>query len=37
MKTTGLRIGLVGPLFPPSGRRENKIQQLTQLLRDWTF
>ena len=34
MKTTGLRIGLVGPLPPPFGGMANQMRQLAQLLRD---
>jgi glycosyltransferase involved in cell wall biosynthesis len=34
MKTTGLRIGLVGPLPPPFGGMANQMRQLEQLLRD---
>ncbi len=34
MKTTGLHIGLVGPLPPPSGGMANQMQQLAKLLRD---
>jgi glycosyltransferase involved in cell wall biosynthesis len=33
MKATGLRIGLVGPLPPPSGGMANQTQQLATLLR----
>jgi len=34
MKTTGLRIGLVGPLPPPFGGMANQMRQLAQLLHD---
>ncbi len=34
MKTTGLHIGLVGPLPPPSGGMANQMLQLAKLLRD---
>jgi glycosyltransferase involved in cell wall biosynthesis len=34
MKTTGLHIGLVGPLPPPPGGMANQTQQLAKLLRD---
>jgi glycosyltransferase involved in cell wall biosynthesis len=34
MKTTGLHIGLVGPLPPPFGGMANQMRQLAQLLRD---
>jgi len=34
MKTSGLHIGLVGPLPPPSGGMANQTQQLAKLLRD---
>ena len=34
MRTTGLRIGLVGPLPPPFGGMANQMRQLAQLLRN---
>ena len=34
MKTSGLHIGLVGPLPPPSGGMANQTQQLAKLLRN---
>ncbi|MEO6431038.1 MAG: glycosyltransferase family 1 protein, partial [Nitrosospira sp.] len=34
MKATGLRIGLVGPLPPPSGGMANQTLQLARLLRE---
>ena len=34
MKITGLHIGLVGPLPPPSGGMANQTQQLARLLRE---
>ena len=34
MKATGLRIGLIGPLPPPSGGMANQTLQLARLLRE---
>lgn len=34
MKATGLRIGLIGPLPPPSGGMANQMLQLARLLRE---